>query len=296
MSTGQRSRTADLPPKRSGPGPDGAGAGRGPVASGSRAGVGLPGWAWLPFGVGLLFLAVPLAGMLARVPWVRLPALLASPEAVQALGLSLVTCLIATAIAALLGVPLALALSRMHGRIAVAVRTLVTVPMVLPPVVAGLALLATLGRRGLLGSYLSVLGIEIGFTTAAVVIAQVFVAMPFLVISLEGALRADTGDYGAVAANLGASPTRVLWRVTLPMALPALTSGAALTFARALGEFGATLTFAGSLAGTTRTLPLLVYLQREQDPDLALALALVLVLVALAVVAVSARFNRPVTT
>lgn len=252
----------------------------------------LPAWAWVPFLGGLAFLVLPLAGMLARVPWAQLPGLLASPPARQALLLSLVTCLAATAIAVVLGVPMALWLARMEGRAAVAVRTLVTVPMVLPPVVAGLALLATLGRRGLLGGVLSVLGLQIGFTTAAVVIAQVFVAMPFLVVSLEGALRADSGGYARVAANLGASPSRVLFQVTLPMAAPALASGAALTFARALGEFGATLTFAGSLAGTTRTLPLLVYLQREQDPDLALALSLVLVAAALAVVAVSARFNR----
>lgn len=254
-----------------------------------------PRWTWAPFALGLAFLVIPLAGMVARVPWAELPALLLSFEARQALGLSLITCVTATGISLVLGVPLALAMSRMTGRLAVLVRTLVTIPMVLPPVVAGLALLSTLGRRGLVGRHLSALGIEIGFTTVAVVMAQVFVAMPFLVISLEGALRADSGDYGTVAANLGASPTRVLWKVTLPMALPALVSGAALTFARALGEFGATLTFAGSLAGTTRTLPLLVYLQREQDPELALALALVLVVVALLVVAVSARFNRPVT-
>lgn len=254
----------------------------------------LPRWTWLPFAIGLAFLVIPLAGMVARVPWAQLPSLLWSVEARQALWLSLVTCVSATVLSLVLGIPLALAMSRMHGRAAVVVRTLVTIPMVLPPVVAGLALLSTLGRRGLLGQHLSALGIEIGFTTVAVVCAQVFVAMPFLVISLEGALRADSGDYGTIAANLGASPTRVLWRVTLPMSMPALVSGAALTFARALGEFGATLTFAGSLAGTTRTLPLLVYLQREQDPDLALAMALVLVLVALLVVAVSARFNRPV--
>lgn len=254
----------------------------------------MPRWVWVPFGIGLAFLVVPLLGMLGRVPWAQVPSLLATTEARQALGLSLITCLIATGISVLLGVPLALALSRMEGRTAVVVRTMVTVPMVLPPVVAGLALLATLGRRGLLGQHLSAWGVEIGFTTVAVVVAQVFVAMPFLVVALEGALRADSGDYGTVAANLGASPTRVLLWVRLPMAMPALVSGAALTFARALGEFGATLTFAGSLAGTTRTLPLLVYLQREQDPDLALALAVVLVAVALLVVAVSARLNRPV--
>ena len=252
----------------------------------------MPRWTWLPFGIGLAFLVVPLAGMLARIPWGELPGLLGTGAARQALVLSLVTCLAATSVSFLLGVPLALVMARLEGRWATVVRTIVTIPMVLPPVVAGLALLATLGRRGLVGQHLSAWGIEIGFTTAAVVVAQVFVAMPFLVIALEGALRADSGDYGTVAANLGASPTRVLLRVTLPMAMPALVSGTALTFARALGEFGATLTFAGSLAGTTRTMPLLVYLVREQDADLALALALVLVVVALVVVAVSARFSR----
>lgn len=253
---------------------------------------GTPAWVWLFFWLAILFLAIPLTGMVLRVPWLRVPRLLASPEALQALGLSLVTCLAATLIAMALGVPLAVVMSRLQGRFAVAVRTLVTIPMVLPPVVAGLALLATLGRRGLLGKVMAVAGIEIGFTTAAVVVAQVFVAMPLLVISLEAALRTDSGGYGAVAANLGATPSRVLWSVTLPMATPALVSGTAMTFARALGEFGATLTFAGSLAGTTRTMPLLIYLQREQDPDLALALAMVLVVAALLVVSVSAGFDK----
>ncbi len=253
---------------------------------------GLPRWVWVPFGLGLAFVAVPLAGMLARIPWAEVPGLLASAPARQALLLSLGTCAASTGLSLALGVPLALVLARGRGAWAVVLRTVVMVPMVLPPVVAGLALLTTLGRRGLLGQHLSVVGIQIGFTTVAVVVAQTFVAMPFLVISLEGALRTDSGDYGAVAANLGASPTRVLLRVTLPMALPALVSGTALTFARALGEFGATLTFAGSLAGTTRTLPLLVYLTREEDPGLALALAVLLVVVALLVVAVSARVTR----
>jgi len=171
-------------------------------------------------------------------------------------------------------------------------RSLVLVPMVLPPVVAGLALLATFGRRGLVGAALSEVGIEIGFTTFAVILAQTFVAMPFLVISLEGALRSATGRYAAIAATLGAGPTRVLGRVILPMARPALAAGMALTFARALGEFGATLTFAGSLPGTTRTMPLLIYLAREQDQDLALALALVLIAVALVIVVLSARLQR----
>lgn len=253
---------------------------------------GLPRWVRVPFVLGVAFVAVPLVGMLVRIPWPELPGLLASEPAGQALLLSLGTCAASTALSLALGVPLALVLAHGRGAWVVAVRTAVMVPMVLPPVVAGLALLTTLGRRGMLGQHLSALGIEIGFTTVAVVVAQAFVAMPFLVISLEGALRADSGDYGAVAANLGASPTRVLTHVTLPMALPALVSGTALTFARALGEFGATLTFAGSLAGTTRTLPLLVYLTREQDPDLALALAFLLIVVALVVVAVSARLAR----
>ena len=162
----------------------------------------MPRWTWAPFALGLAFVVVPLAGMLGRVPWLALPDLLASHPAREALWLSLVTCVAATAVSVLLGVPMALAMARGRGRWLVAVRTLVTIPMVLPPVVAGLALLSTLGRRGLVGKYLSLLGIEIGFTTVAVVIAQVFVAMPFLVVSLEGALRADSGDFATVAANL----------------------------------------------------------------------------------------------
>jgi molybdate transport system permease protein len=251
-----------------------------------------PRWAWAPFVVGVALLAVPLFGMLTRVPWARLPALLASAAALDALRLSVTTCLIATALVLLLGVPLALVLARSDGRWTGVVRTLVTVPMVLPPVVAGLALLVTFGRRGLLGRALSAWGIEIGFTTVAVVIAQTFVALPFLVTSLEGALRAAGVHYEQVASNLGASPSRIFWRVTLPVALPAVVSGTALAFARALGEFGATLTFAGSLQGVTRTLPLEIYLLREADSDLALALSLVLVVVALAIVAVSARFRK----
>lgn len=247
-----------------------------------------PRWAWAPFLVGLALLAVPLLGMLARVPWASLPALLASEPARDALLLSLATCTVSTLLILLIGVPLALVLARSTGWWVGAVRTLVTVPMVLPPVVAGLALLVTFGRRGLLGSTLSAWGIEIGFTTVAVVIAQTFVALPFLVTSLEGALKSTGTDYERVAANLGASPSRVFARVTVPMLLPAIASGTALSFARALGEFGATLTFAGSLQGVTRTLPLEIYLVREQDSDLALALALVLIVVALAIVGISA--------
>lgn len=250
-----------------------------------------PRWAWAPFGVAVALLAVPLLGLLARVPFARLPALLASAAALDALRLSLVTCSISTVLVLLLGVPTALILARSSGRWTAAARTLVTVPMVLPPVVAGLALLVTFGRRGLLGAPLSSMGIEIGFTTVAVIIAQTFVSLPYLVIALEGSIRAAGGRYEAVAANLGASPSRVFWRVTLPVVGPAVASGTALAFARALGEFGATLTFAGSLQGTTRTLPLEIYLLREQDSDLALALSLVLICIAVVIVFLATRLR-----
>lgn len=250
-----------------------------------------PRWAWGSFGLTLALLALPLAGLLARTPWTRLPALLASERALDALRLSMFTCLVSTVVVFVLGVPTALVLARSTGRWTQVSRTLVTIPMVLPPVVAGLALLTTLGRRGLVGSHLSALGIEIGFTTIAVVVAQTFVALPFLVISLEGALRSSGSDHERAAAYLGASPSRTFLRVTLPMAAPALASGTALSFARALGEFGATLTFAGSLQGVTRTLPLEIYLLRESDSDLAIALSVVLLAVAALIVGLATRLR-----
>ncbi len=237
----------------------------------------LPGWAATLAIVGALFMGVPLVALLLRVPWLDVPRLLVSPAATDALALSLRTCLASTLLSLLLGLPLALALSRLRGRWKTVGRVLATVPMVLPPVVAGLALLVTFGRRGLIGQVLSVGGIEIGFTTIAVVISQTFVAMPFLVVAVEGALRSVDGGAELMAATLGASPTRVLWQVTLPAPAPAIASGASLAAARALGEFGATVTFAGSLQGTTRTLPLEIYLQREVDTDTSLALAAVLI-------------------
>lgn len=250
-----------------------------------------PRWAWAPFGLGLALLAVPLIGMLARVSWHQLPELLTSERALDALRLSLFTCLISTIIVVCVGVPTALVLARTRGWWTELARTLVTVPMVLPPVVAGLALLVTFGRRGLIGRHLSAIGIEIGFTTTAVILAQAFVSLPFLIISVEGALRTSSGQLERVAANLGASPSRVFWRVTLPVIRPALASGTALAFARSLGEFGATLTFAGSLQGTTRTLPLEIYLLRESDSEIALALALVLVVVAVLIVFLATRLR-----
>ncbi|WP_413454288.1 ABC transporter permease [Georgenia phoenicis] len=254
--------------------------------------VGLPRWLAVPAVVGVLLIAVPVLGMVLRVPWGELPALLTSKASLAALGLSLRTSAAATLLAAVLGVPLALALawSRLPG--ARVVRTVVLLPLVLPPVVSGLALLTTFGRRGLLGRQLEVLGIDIAFSTTAVVLAQTFVALPFLVLSVEGAARTAGRRHEVVAATLGARPTTVLRRVTIPLLAPALGSGIALAFARCLGEFGATLTFAGSLQGVTRTLPLEIYLQRETDPDAAIALSLVLVVVAAVIVLLTQRPRR----
>ncbi|WP_341359986.1 ABC transporter permease [Georgenia sp. M64] len=253
---------------------------------------GLPRWVFVPAAVAATLVALPVLGMLARVPWDRLPELLTTDSALAALGLSLRTSAAATAIVVVLGVPLALVLARTRLPGLRVVRTLVLLPLVLPPVVSGLALLATLGRRGLLGARLEALGVDIAFSTAAVVLAQAFVSLPFLVLSLEGAVRTAGGRYEQVAATLGARPTTVLRRVSLPLLLPALGSGTALAFARSLGEFGATLTFAGSLEGVTRTLPLEIYLQRETDPEAALALSVLLVAVAVVVVLATHRARR----
>lgn len=247
----------------------------------------LPAWAILPAVAGGLLVALPVAAMLVSIDPRELPALLTSRAALDALWLSLRTSAMATLLCLVLGVPLALCLSRVRAFDNVVVRTLVTLPLVLPPVVAGIALLALFGRQGLLGQELNALGLRVAFSTTAVVLAQTFVSMPFLVVSLDGALRAVGDRHEGVAATLGASPSVVLRRVTLPLVRPALVSGAVLAFARSLGEFGATLTFAGSLQGTTRTLPLEIYLQREQDPRAAVALSVLLVVVAVVVMAVA---------
>lgn len=250
----------------------------------------LPSWLLLPAALAGLLVLGPLIGLAARVDPAQLGPLLTSSASRDALWLSLRTAAAATALCLILGIPLALVLARTRWPGQGAVRTLVLVPLVLPPVVGGLALLLTFGRRGLIGEHLQVLGIQIAYSTTAVVLAQTFVSLPFLVLSLEGSLRALGTGYDGVAATLGAGPTRRLVRVTLPLVWPGLLSGAVLAFARSLGEFGATLTFAGSLQGVTRTLPLEIYLQREQDPDAAVALALLLVVVAAAIVgAVYAR-------
>ncbi|MBJ2120035.1 molybdate ABC transporter permease subunit [Arthrobacter sp. MSA 4-2] len=259
-----------------------------------RAGFsGLPPWLFLVAALGALFILLPLAAVVVRVDWSRFPELVTSESSIAALKLSLTTSAAATALCIVAGTPMALVLARSAFPGQQVLRALVLLPLVLPPVVGGIALLYTFGRQGLLGGTLRALGVEIAFSTTAVVLAQTFVALPFLVLSLEGALRSAGGRYEAVAATLGASPTTVLRRVTIPLVLPGLLSGAVLSFARALGEFGATLTFAGSLQGVTRTLPLEIYLQRETDPDAAVALSLVLVAVAVLVVGLAHRSSPP---
>ena len=252
---------------------------------------GLPRWILLPAAGAVLLIALPVIGMLARVPWADLPALLTSEASLAALWLSLRTSVAATLVCVVFGVPLGLVLAWVRFPGARVVRTVVLLPLVLPPVVSGLALLTTFGRRGLIGEQLQVLGVDVAFSTVAVVLAQAFVAMPFLVISIEGVARTAGRRHEVVAATLGARPTTVLRRVTLPLLGPGLGSGIALAFARCLGEFGATLTFAGSLQGVTRTLPLEIYLQREVDPDGAIALSLVLILLA-AVLVLSTHGRR----
>lgn len=255
------------------------------------AGIALPWWMWIPAVAGFVLIALPVAGLLLKADWAAMPELLFSDAALSALELSLVTAAVSTVLCLLLGGPLAVVLARgrleRRPRLLGAIRSVVLLPLVLPPVVGGLALLFLLGRTGLVGRGLDLaFGITVPFSTAAVVLAQTFVALPFLVVSLEGALRTAGERYEAVAATLGASPALAFRRVTVPLVLPGLASGLVLAFARCMGEFGATISFAGSLEGTTRTLPLLVYLQRESDESGAVALSLLLVVVSLVVIVV----------
>ncbi|HEU4568620.1 MAG TPA: ABC transporter permease, partial [Marmoricola sp.] len=236
-------------------------------------GTALPRWLWLPAGLGAGFVLLPLVAMLTRVDWTHFGDLVTSASAKDALLLSLRTAAASTVLCVVLGTPMAVVLARTRFPGQGVVRALVLLPLVLPPVVSGIALLDTFGRRGLLGHSLEVLGIRIAFSTTAVVMAQTFVALPFLVIALEGSLRTAGGRYETVAATLGAPPTTVFRRVTLPLVLPGLFSGAVLAFARSLGEFGATITFAGNFPGRTQTMPLAVYLALETDPDAAIVLS-----------------------
>jgi len=245
---------------------------------------GLPRWIYVPAAIGAIFVVLPLVAVAAKVDWSQFWSLITSQSSLTALELSFRTALVSTTLCIVLGVPMAMVLARTNSRMVRWMRPLILLPLVLPPVVGGIALLYAFGRLGLLGKYLETAGIQIAFTTTAVVLAQTFVSLPFLVIALEGAARTVGADYEVVAATLGARPSVVWWRVTLPLLAPGLASGAVLAFARSLGEFGATLTFAGSREGVTRTLPLEIYLQREVDADAAVALSVLLVAVAAVVV------------
>jgi molybdate transport system permease protein len=247
-----------------------------------REGSGIPAPLLLPAALGTAFLVLPVVGLLVRTPWTELGPLLTAPGVGEALRLSVFSATVATLLSLLMGVPLAwvLARSRIRGR--AVLRALVTVPLVLPPVVGGVALFLVLGRQGIVGSWLyEQFDITIPFTTTAVVIAETFVAMPFLVISVEGALRAADARFEDAAATLGADRWTTFRRVTVPLVAPGIAAGAVLCWARALGEFGATITFAGNFPGTTQTMPLAVYLALQRDPEAAIALSLVLLVVSL---------------
>jgi molybdate transport system permease protein len=237
-------------------------------------------------GLGLLLFLLPLAGLIVRAPWSQVGPALVAPATVTALVLSLFCSVAATAAALVLGIPLALVLARTTGTLRAVLRALTTLPMVLPPVVGGVALILAFGRRGLVGSLIyQAFGVQIAFTTAAAILAETFVAMPFLVIAVEGGLRALDHRYEEAARALGAKGWMVFARVTLPLLRPAIFSGAVLCWARALGEFGATITFAGNFPGRTQTVPLAVYVALETRPEGAIALSLILLVVSLAILA-----------
>jgi molybdate transport system permease protein len=244
--------------------------------------------------VGVGFFVLPLVGLLSRAPWQTALADLTTPEALTALRLSFVVSLAATAIALLLGVPLAWIYARVAFPGRDVVRALTTLPMILPPVVGGVALLFAFGRRGLFGQALDTMfGIRIPFTTAGAILAATFVAMPLLVLTVEAGLRSMDRRYEDAARTLGAGRWLVFRRVTLPLIAPSIFAGAVLSWARALGEFGATITFAGNLPGTTQTLPLAVYVALETRPEVAITLSLVLLAVSLAIlVAMRDRYLR----
>ena len=235
--------------------------------------------------IAVLFFVLPLLGLLRRASWSTLVEDLTSTESLTALRLSLVCSLSATALSVLFGMPLAWILARVHFPGRALVRGLVLLPLVLPPVVGGVALLAAFSRRGIVGEYLfDWFGLQLTFTTAGAILAETFVALPFFVITVEAGLRSMDRRLEDAATTLGAGPFTVFRRVTFPLIAPTVIAGAVLSWARALGEFGATITFAGNIAGRTRTLPLAVYLQLESRPDVAVALSLVLLVVSLGVI------------
>ena len=243
-----------------------------------------------PLAIGILaaagaaFFILPLIGLVVRTPWADAAKAVTSADTLEALRLSLVASLTATGFALVLGVPLAWVYARIEFPGRSVLRALTTLPMVLPPVVGGIALLLAFGRRGLLGSWLeSSFGISLPFTTAGVVFAETFVAMPFLVLTVEAGLRSMDRRYEDAARTLGAKRWTIFTRVTLPLIAPSLFAGAVLCWARALGEFGATITFAGNFPGVTQTMPLAVYLLLGTNPEGSYILSLILLVVSLVV-------------
>jgi len=233
---------------------------------------------------GVALFILPIVGLLGRTPWGDLASLVTSTIVVDAIRLSLIASIGATALSAILGLPLAYVLARVEFRGRAIVRAVVLLPLVLPPVVGGAALLFALGRRGVIGEPLySLTGIVLPFSTWGVIVAVTFVSMPFLVITVEGALRNMDQRFEHAAATLGAGNWTILRRVTLPMIWPSMIAGFALTWARALGEFGATITFAGNLQGRTQTLPLAVFVALETDRDTAIAISLIMVAISMTV-------------
>jgi molybdate transport system permease protein len=248
-----------------------------------REGEAIPPAAAIVAALGAALFVLPLLGLLWRAPWTNLAAVLLEPEALTAVRLSLVCSLAATALSIVLGLPLAWvqARGRFPGR--ALLRALTLLPVVLPPVVGGVALLSVFGRRGLVGQWLEPLGIRLPFTTAGAILAETFVAMPFFVLSMEGVLSSLDRRLEDAARTLGATRWTVFRRVTLPLVRSSVAAGAALCWARALGEFGATITFAGNFPGRTQTIPLAVYIELENRPDVGLALSLVLLAVSLTI-------------
>ncbi|GAB3881969.1 ABC transporter permease [Terrabacter terrigena] len=240
----------------------------------------------VPAGLAVLLLVVPLLALLLRADWARIPSDLATPTVLPALRLSLTTTTSTAVLCLLLGTPLAWFLARSDHPAASWVRALLTVPLVLPPVVGGVALLMTWGRNGLLGQRLAPFGVQIPFTTVAVVLAETFVAMPYYVLAVEGAMRGLDPRLESVARTLGATDLRYLRTIAVPLVLPGIASGLALAWARALGEFGATITFAGNFQGRTQTLPLLVYVELERDPQVAISISIMLLAVSVIVLGV----------
>jgi molybdate transport system permease protein len=249
-----------------------------------RQAAGPPRWAIVIASLGLGFLLIPMVTTIVRAPWGRLGSILTSEEVVTTLRLSIACSLAATMISAVVGVPLAWVLARSSFPGKRLVRGVVILPVVLPPVIAGLALITAFGRSGLVGRWLfETFGLTLPFSATGTILAETFVAMPFLILAVEGALRTSDQRYEDAAATLGAGSWAVFRRVTVPAIAPAIVTGMLLAWARALGEFGATITFAGNLPGATRTVPLAAFFALQRDPEAAIALSLVLIAVSLAV-------------